>query len=408
MGKPIIAALEVGTSKTALLIAEPLAGGRVRVIGRGVAQTAGGVRKGLLVDMRQARAAVDTARRQAEKEADVTVGEVLLSLSGGHIQTRPGEGRTPVRDGDGKVTRDDMDEVQELSRSSGLGAERTVLHAVSQTYSLDDLAGIANPEGMRGKQLKLDTLFIHGQRNRVEDIINLLKGLAMETRVVAFSPLAAASAVLTAEQRNHGVLLVDLGGGTTSYIVFARNVAVAAGALGVGVDHVTSDIAMAFNAPWPKAEEMKLTEGSAVIDPQRSGRRLELAAGMGHGAARSISVKALHTVIEARMRETLALVREQLVEGHHLRQVGAGVVFTGGGAYLPGLDVLAESVLGLRAQIGEPLAQCVEGVQHDRVRPAALAPAAGLLLDGAEAYAAESLFGPMKSWLRRVAGGGRP
>jgi cell division protein FtsA len=301
MAKNFLAVLEIGSTRTVLLIGEPIDGRRVNVLGRGVARTTG-VRKGLIVELKQAQAGVETALRQAEDAANVNVGEIMLVVSGAHILTSPGEGSLPIRAADGKVTRDDMEEVRELAHAGRPDGDRAVLHALPQFYRLGDLDDIVNPEGMRGKQLRLGTIFIHGQRDRIDDAVNLLKNLSLDTREIAFGGLTAGTAVLTPEQRNHGVLLVDLGGGTTNYVVFVRNTVIAAGSLGIGGDHVTSDISQAFGIGMSQAEALKLADGCAVIDPDRSGRRVELQAGVTSGSARSVSVKALHTVM-ARARD---------------------------------------------------------------------------------------------------------
>lgn len=404
MAKKYLAVLEIGTSRTVLLIGEPIDGRRVKVLGQGVVRTTG-VRKGLIVELKQAQAGVETALRQAEDAANVSIGEILLVVSGAHILSSPGEGSLPVRAADGKVTRDDMEEVRELAHASRPDGERAVLHALPQFYRLGDLDDIVNPEGMRGKQLRLGTIFIHGLRDRIDDAVNLLTNLALDTREIAFGGLTAGTAVLTPEQRNHGVLLVDLGGGTTNYVVFVRNTVIAAGSLGVGGDHVTNDLAQAFGIGVSQAEDLKLADGCAVIDPDRSGRRVELQAGVTLGSARSVSVKALHTVMEARVRETLELVREQV--GPELRQVGSGVVFTGGGAYLPRLEELAQRVFGLRSRIGEPLPQYIENLRDDRVRPASLAAVAGLLIRGAQTQEEDRVLGPVSTLFDRLKGGFR-
>ncbi|MEI6212013.1 MAG: cell division protein FtsA [bacterium] len=402
MARSIVAVLEIGTSNTVALIGEPAEGGRVRVIGKGVARTTG-VRKGLIIELKQVTTSVHTALSQAEDSADVGVGEVLLAVSGAHIVTTPGEGRLPVRATDGKVTRDDLDAIRDLARDNKPGPDRHILHALSQFYKLDDLDGVPNPEGMRGKQLRLGTLFIHGQRDRIDDAMNLLKGRAIDTRDIVFSALAAATAVLTPEQRNHGVALIDLGGGTTNYVVFLRNVVVAAGSFGIGGDHVTNDIAQAFSIPVNQAEEFKISEGCAVLDPARSGRRIELPATVLASSARSISVKSLHMVMEARLRETLNLVREQV--GPELRSAGAGVVFTGGGASVPRLDELSEHVFGMRAQIGEPLPQYIDGIRDDRLRPVSLATVSGMLIRSAQMRDDENPVSSVGSWVRNLAKG---
>lgn len=379
MGKAIIAVLEIGTSNTVALIGEVLEGGRVRISGFGSVKTAG-VRKGLITDLTQAQAGVRSALTLAEDMASVSVGEVLLAVSGGHISSTCDEGKAPIRSADGKVTREDIDAVRELAREHQFPGQ-TILHALPQSYQLDDMDDILNPEGMRGKQLRLGSIFIHGQQERIEDARNLLKGLALDTRDIAFSALAAATAVLTDDQRSHGVLLIDLGGGTTNFVLIHRKVVVAAGSFGVGGDHITNDIAQAFGIRANRAEELKLSDGCAVIDAQRAGQRIEMPLNVIAGPLQSVSVRALHTVIEARMRETLELIRDQL--GPHLRQAGSGVVFTGGGAYLPRLNELAERIFGVPAQTGELISD-IEGVPRDKVRPAALATVAGLLIRSAQ------------------------
>jgi cell division protein FtsA len=404
MAKNFLAVLEIGTTRTVLLIGEPIEGRRVNVLGRGIARTTG-VRKGSIIELKQAQAGVETALHLAEDAANVTVGEVMLVVSGAHILTSPGEGSLPVRAADGKVTRDDMDEVRELAHASRPDGDRAVLHALPQFYRLGDLDDIVNPEGMRGKQLRLGTIFVHGQRDRIDDAVNLLKNITLDTRDIAFSGLTAGTAVLTPEQRNHGVLLVDLGGGTTNYVVFVRNTVIAAGSMGVGGDHVTNDIAQAFGIGVSQAEDLKLSDGCAVIDPDRSGRRVELQSGVTSGSVRSVSVKALHTVMEARMRETLELVREQV--GPELRQVGSGVVFTGGGAYLPRIEDLAQRVFGMRSWIGEPLPQYIENLRDDRVKPASLAAVAGLLIRGAQSQEEDRVLGPVSTLFGRLKGGFR-
>ena len=380
MGKSIVTSLEIGTSNTVVLVGEALNGGRVRVIGLGSARTAG-VRKGMIIDLSQVQTGIQTAVHQAEESANVAVGQVLLAVSGAHIDVSQNESQRPVLDADGKVSREDIADLRELARACRLDSDRTVLHALSQSYRLDSLCDIPNPFGMHGKQLHLGSLLIHGQRDRIDDAVNLLKGLAIDTRDVAFSALAAATAVLSEEQRAHGVVLIDLGGGTTNYVVVNRRVVVAAGSLGVGGDHVTNDIAQAFGISQKQAEEIKLSDGCAMIREPQAGNHIKLPANMITASARSIHVKDLHTVIEARMRETLEVVRDQL--DTELRQTGSGVIFTGGGAYLPGLNELAGRVFGVPVKTGELIHE-IEGLPRDATKPACLATVAGLLLRSAQ------------------------
>ena len=404
MSKTIIVALEIGTSNTVALVGEVLDSGRVRVTGMGSAKTTG-VRKGLIFDIQQAHASVETAVRQAEKAADIEIGELLLAVSGAHIVANRCENRRPVLGAGGKVTHEDVDELCRLAQQVPPEPGRIVLHTISQSYRLDELDNVPNPIDIRGKQLTLSTMAISAKQERIDDAVNLLKGFAIDTRATVFSVLAAATAVLSDEQRLHGVVLIDFGGGTTNYIAVNRNVVVAAGSLGVGGDHVTNDIAQAFGIPLKIAEELKMSDGCAIIQEQQSDRLIKLPVSMVPGAAQYVSTKSLHTVIEARMREILELVRDQV--GAELRQSGAGVVCTGGGANLLRLNELAGRVLGVPVQTGKLLAD-IEWPSDCNFKPAAFATTGGLLLRSAQKQndffieQRESFWGRLKNSFAKI------
>jgi len=195
-------------------------------------------------------------------------------------------------------------------------------------------------------------------------------------------------------------VLLDLGGGTTNYVAYCNNVISAVGCVAVGGDHITNDIALAFNIPINRAEELKRLEGSAVIDPEVSGRRVVLSADVGF-AERVLSCKALHTVINARMDETFRVVRSKLDEAGVLPHLGGGVILTGGGAYLRKVTDLAQRVFGLPSRIGLPVN--VDGVDSVE-QPAALSTAVGLVLYGKKTYEEQRLLSPWQSFIKGVLG----
>lgn len=254
---------------------------------------------------------------------------------------------------------------------------------------------------MRCKMLTLNVMAIHGIKSRIDNAVNVAKSAELDVTDVAFSGICASLAVLTAEQKRNGVVLIDLGGGTTNYVAYVNNVISAVGSLAVGGDHVTNDIALAFSIPLNRAEELKRTEGCAVIDADLSARRVTLPADIGF-EERVLSCKALHTVINARMDETLRVVRSRLDEAGVLSQVGGGVILTGGGAYLRKVTELGQRVFGLPCHVGTPVN--VDGLETAE-QPAALASAAGLALYGHVTYEDHSLFSPVKNifkgWFRR-------
>jgi cell division protein FtsA len=398
MAIPPIAALEIGTSRTVVCVGESDGSGRVKITGVGTYPTIG-VRKGQVIDLSQARTGVETAAKHAEKQSDVSIWQVLLAISGGHIQAGVNPGMVQIRSGDHAVSREDIEEVSEIAKEVQLEPDRQVLHTVTQSYTVDDQPGIVKPEGMRCKTLIKNVMAVHGQKSRIDNAVNVAKSAQLEVTDVAFSGICAALAVLTPEQKRNGVALIDLGGGTTSYVAYCGDVVSAVGCIAVGGDHVTNDIALAFNIPLNRAEEIKRTEGSALIDAENSAGRVTLTADVGF-EERVLSCKALHTVVNARMDETFRAVRSRLDEAGVLPHVG-GVVLTGGGAYLRKATELAQRVFGLPCRLGVPVN--VDGLEALE-QPAALATAVGLALYGRMTYEDRGVLTPVKSIFRRVFG----
>lgn len=398
MAIPPIAALEIGTSRTVLGVGEADPNGRMRITGVGSYPTTG-VRKGQIIDLAQARVGVESAAKQAEKQSDVNVWQVLLATSGSHIQSAINPGMVTVRGSDRIVTHEDVEEVNEIANAVQIDPDRQILHTITQSYMLDDQPGILRPEGLRCKVLTLNVMAVHGLKNRIDNTVSVAKSAQLEVTDVAFAGICSALAVLTPEQKHNGVLLVDLGGGTTNYIAYCNNVISAAGCVAIGGDHVTNDIALAFNMPLNRAEEVKRAEeGSALIDPDTSARRVALPAGVGF-EERMISCKALQTVINARMDETFRVLRTKLDKTGVLPHLGGGVILTGGGAYLRNVTDLAQRIFGLPCRIGLPVN--VGGLEKAE-QPAALATVAGLLIYGQMTFEDRGLLSPLRKLFKGV------
>ncbi|MDD5706496.1 MAG: cell division protein FtsA [Kiritimatiellae bacterium] len=397
MAIPPIAALEIGTTRTVALIGEIDDDQRVTITGRGVYPSTG-VRKGQVVDLELAKVGVEMAVRQAADESEVNVGQLLLAVNGGHIEAVTNRGSVPVRARDHVVTREDVEEVMEIAKAVNLPPERDIMHTISQSFSLDGQSGIVKPEGMQGAQLALDMLVIHAVRNRIDNVRNVVQRVQLDVQDVTFGGLCAALAVLTPEQKRNGVAVIDLGGGTTSFLAYADNVMAAAGSLGIGGDHVTNDLALAFNIPIARAEELKRREGCALVSAGIGLKRLAMPQEVGF-PERSISLKAFHVVINARIEETLRMVRGALHDAGVLTKLSAGIVLTGGGAYLKRLPELAQNVFGLPCMIGEPIN--VAGLREVE-DGAAYATTAGLTLYGFRTYRESSLLQPLREWWQGV------
>ena len=262
----IYAALEIGTTKTVLAVGEAETGERLRVTCHAEIPSAG-VRKSQILDINQVTQSVkgvlhEIERKQSEAGTKLTIGNAFLVVSGQHIKADPFTGSTLV---DGRVTETDLAEVSESARSMALPRDRELLDIADQAYGLDNLGGISAPVGMTGRILKLDTLNIHADKNRVEDARTAADGAHLEIREPLFATTCAAEAVLEEHERKNGALVLDLGGGSTGYAAYCDGYLVAAGVIGVGGDHVTNDIAHAFQTTQAQAENLKKNEASALI-----------------------------------------------------------------------------------------------------------------------------------------------
>jgi len=274
------------------------------------------------------------------------------------------------------------------------------MHTVCCHFQVDDGGLVVQPAGMEGARLSLDMLVLHGVRSRLHNTVKAVKGVPIEVEDVAFSGLCSALAVLTDEERRRGALVIDLGGGTTDYVAYSDGVVTAAGALGVGGDHVTNDIALAFNIPSSQAEKVKREYGSAVIGTPTPSKRVSLPAEVGF-TGRTISVKSLQTVVNARVDEVFGMVKHRLDQEGLLHQMGAGVVLTGGGAHLGEVTEVAARVFGAPCVVGKPrnvsgLATATEGPEY--------ATSSGLIRYGFKSALDTGAGASVGGWLRGLFG----
>lgn len=390
-----IAALEIGTTRTVVLVGEMGPTGRVKITGMG-AQPSTGVRKGQVIDLDLAKSGIQAAVQQASKASSVDIRKVLLAVSGGHIQAFVSPGNVTILARDRVITHDDVEEAIEVAKGVNIDESRCVLHTLSQNFMVDGQPGIIKPEGMRGANLAVNMLIIHALRTRLDNSINVARSAALDVQDAALGGVCASLAVISPEHKRNGVLLIDLGGGTTDYVAYVDNMIAAAGSIAVGGDHVTNDLALAFDIPINQADDLKRKEGSAIIEAEAGMRRVSLPQGTGFGD-RSVSLRAMHTVINARMDETLALVRSCVDDAGLIPHLGAGVVLTGGGAYLRHLPDLAQRIFGRPSAIGQ--IRNLDGLQGVE-QPAALATAAGLVVYGFRSSDKGGTLSPIGDWIR--------
>ena len=352
MSLPPLVSLEIGTTRIRAVIGEVREDGHIMITGLGECPSRG-VRKGEIIDFDNALTCVRTALQTAEQSSDVIINQVHLLVSGGDVQGLVNRGSVPVMSANGEITQDDIDHCMETARAVSVSQDREVLHTICQHFYVDGQPGVVSPLGMEGIQLSADMLMLNGIRSRLRNTVRVVRSIPMEVEDVAFSGLCAGLATLSAEQKESGAAVVDLGGGTTDYVLYAGNAIAGAGSLAIGGDHVTNDIARGLRIPISAAERLKEESGGAMVSITTRGQQVSLP---GAGAADGSFVKLtdLNTIIHARMEEMFELIRAKWEENHILHMLGAGVVLTGGGAHMKRVDELAEKVLGVPCTIGRP------------------------------------------------------
>ena len=380
------AALEIGTTRTVLAIGETNADGRLRVTCHAEIPSTG-VRKSQILDIKQATTSIQSVlheieKKQSESGSSITLGNAFLVVSGQHIKADPFQGVTAIEGA--KVGNEELDAVFSSSRTMQLPKDRELLDIVDQDYEVDSLGGIATPRGMSGRMLKLNTLQIHADRNRINDARTAADDAKLEIREPLFAATCAAEAVLEAHEKRNGVLVLDIGGGSTGYAAYSDGHLAATGVIGVGGDHVTNDIAHAFQTTNSQAEQLKTNEASAIIGGAGlEQQRVKVPGSSPLIETRTISRRALDTVVNARLRELFTVIRETLEDLDLLNRLHAGVVLTGGGAAMRDLDALVSRELAMGARIGRPIH--VDGLENEKF-PAAFAAISGALLFASRNY----------------------
>jgi cell division protein FtsA len=347
----IIVGLEIGTSKVCAIVGEMNADGALNVVGLGQARSRG-VRKGEIIDAPMAEEDVRHAVVEAEQMADVEIRSAYLGVTGSHIRGFNNRGVHPVVSADREISEDDVQDVIKNAKAINLPAENHVLHAIRQHFLVDGQDGIANPVGMLGARLEVDVHVVHGHLNRLQNAIRLVKGLQLEVDEVVFSGLASSLALLTNEQKEMGALVIDIGGGTTDYVVCADGVIKHTGVLAIGGDHVSQDLAVGLKVPLSRAEQLKIEHGSAFADDAVKGQVISPTNEFGL-PLKAVNVEHLRRIMALRLEEVFQLVGQDLEQAGLLDYLRAGTFLCGGGARVPQIAKLAEQVLQMPVFLGK-------------------------------------------------------
>src|SRR6516162_10825888 len=276
----IIVGLEVGTSKVCAVVGELNPEGALNIVGLGQARSRG-VRKGEIADASTAEEDVRHAIVEAEQMADVEIRSVYLGVTGGHLRGFNNRGVHPIVSADREITEADVQDVIKNAKTINLPAQNHVVHAIRQHFLIDGQDGITNPVGMLGARVEVYVHVVHGSLNRLQNAIRTVKGLQLEVDDIVFTGLASSLALLTNEQKELGSLVIDIGGGTTEYVVYANGIIKHTGVLAVGGDHVSNDLAYGLKVPLSRAEALKIEHGSAVAEEADKGQVVTIANEVG-------------------------------------------------------------------------------------------------------------------------------
>ena len=350
----IIAGLEIGTSKICVVVGEQGPDGALNIIGLGQARSRG-VRKSEIIDPAQVEEDLRAAMFEAEQMADVEIRSVYLGVSGAHIRGFNNRGVHPVVSADREISPDDVEDVVKNAKAINLPAENTVIHAVRQHFYVDGQEGVTNPVGMLGARLEVDMHVIHGNANRLQNAIRLVRATSLEVDDVVFNGIAASLALLNSEQKELGALVIDLGGGTTEYVVYSNGVIRHSGVLAVGGDHVSNDLAYGLKVPLSRAEKLKVEYGAASVGDQAKGETISLTNELGLELKR-INREHLQRIMSLRLQEIFELIVLDLERAGLVQYLRAGVVLCGGGSRVPGIVQLAEDLFQMNISAGHATA----------------------------------------------------
>jgi cell division protein FtsA len=369
--KDLIVGLDIGTAKVMVVVAEVQADGELRVAGLGVA-TSHGLKRGVVVNIDATVQSIQQALKEAEMMADCRIGRVYTGITGSHIRGQNSTGMVIVRDKE--VSALDVARVIETAKAINIPGDQRLLLVEPQEFVIDGHE-VKVPVGMSGGRLEVKVHIVTGAQSAAENIIKCVRRCGLEVEALVLNPSASSHAVLTADERDLGVALVDIGAGTTDVSIYTDGAVRHTAVIPIAGDLITSDIAMALRTPTKDAEEIKVEHGVAkqlLADPAD---QLEVP-GLGDRAPRMLSRQALAGVIEPRVEEIFALVHQVIRESGYEELLSSGIVLTGGSAVMPGMVELAEDIFLKPVRKGLPL---YGGALYDMVASPRSATVMGLL-----------------------------
>jgi cell division protein FtsA len=400
--KNLIVGLDIGTSKIAAIVAEMKPEGGFEVIGMGSSPSRG-LKKGVVVNIESTVNAIQRALEEAELMADCKIREVWTGIAGSHIRSFNSHGMVAIKDRE--VAQADVDRVVETAKAIPIPTDQQILHVLNQEFVIDGQEDVREPLGMSGVRLEVKVHIVTGAVSAAQNIMKCVRRCGLEVNDLILQPLASATAVLSEDERDLGVCLVDIGGGTSDIAVFTQGAIRHTAVIPIAGDQITNDIAMALRTPTKEAEEIKRRYGSALRELANAQEMVEVP-GVGDREPKKMSRQTLAEVIEPRVEELYSLVQAELRRSGFEELLSSGIVITGGSSSMQGMVELGEEVFHMPVRLGLP---SYAGGLSEVIRDPRYSTGVGLVMAGLSQHqrhqiekmqngSFKQIFGRMKKW----------
>lgn len=401
-GERMIVGLDIGTSKVVAIVGEISSEGKLSIVGIG-SHKSSGLKKGVVVNIESTVQSIQRAIEEAELMAGCQIHSVYVGIAGSHIRSLNSHGIVAIKDRE--VYEQDLDRVLDAAQAVAIPADQRILHILPQEYLIDEQEGVKEPLGMSGVRLEAKVHLVTCAVNAGQNIEKCIRRCGLEVESIILEQLASSYAVLTDDEKELGVCLVDIGGGTTDIAIFTEGSIRHTGVIPIAGDQVTNDIAMALRTPTQHAEDIKIRYACALAKLTGAEETIKVPS-VGDRPARDLSRQALAEVVEPRYDELFTLVQAELRRSGFEDMIAAGIVLTGGTSKMEGVIELAEEIFHMPVRLGAPVN--VSGLK-DIVDNPIYSTGVGLLLYGMEKSheshesfeVRESFFGKIKSWFKR-------
>ena len=372
MKKRTMASIDVGTTKVCTTISDVSDGGALRVVGVGITPSVG-LHKGLVVNINEARESIRESVKKAEQSSNYKVESAYVGVTGRHVTSMNNKGVVAITRNDRVVRPDDLKRVLASAQSVKVPSERRLLHVIPRSYAVDGQAGVKNPVGMHGFRLDVETHVITAAVTSIQNLVKCIRSIGIDIEDLVLEPLASSEAVLTEDEKQVGIILADIGGGTTDIAVFKEGSIWHTAILPVAGYQLTRDVSIGLGLPFDVAEEMKKRYGSVMPVYESKAETTTAISQDGHG----VSYQDLCDIVRARVEEIMKLILLELPNSEYEALVPAGLVLTGGSSNLSGIAALGRDVLRIPVRVGTPTS--MHGITDTLCDPA-YATSVGLLL----------------------------